>query len=41
MAVLGINLEKNGLRYCVLDGSKENPVFVHFEKIHTNNFPNP
>lgn len=40
MAVLGINLEKNGLRYCVLDGSKDNPTILHFEKVQTNNFPN-
>ncbi|MBN3065190.1 hypothetical protein H5A21_14135 [Pectobacterium aquaticum] len=40
MTVLGINLEKNGFRYCVLDGSKDSPRIVHYEKIHTNNFPN-
>lgn len=40
MAVIGINLEKNGFRYCVLDGSKDSPGIVHYEKIHINNFPN-
>ena len=40
MTALGINLEKNGLRYCVLDGSKDSPAIVHYEKIHTNNLPN-
>ena len=40
MAVLGINLEKNGLRYCVLDGDRDNPNLIHYEKVQTNNFPN-
>lgn len=40
MSVLGINLEKNGFRYCVMDGQKGAPNIVYFEKIHTNNFPN-
>ncbi|GBC61590.1 hypothetical protein DENIS_2552 [Desulfonema ishimotonii] len=40
MAVLGINLEKNGLRYCVLDGGKDSPNILHYEKVQTNNFPN-
>ena len=40
MATLGINLEKNGFRYTVLDGDKSNPHLIHFEKIMTNNFIN-
>ena len=40
MAVLGINLEKNGLRYCVLDGTKNKPEIIHYEKVQANNFPN-
>ncbi|MEO3682433.1 hypothetical protein ABHN84_09035 [Shewanella vesiculosa] len=40
MAVLGINLEKNGFRYCVLDGSRDAPSLIHYEKVQTNNFPN-
>lgn len=39
MAVLGINLEKNGLRYCVLKGDRDNPVLEQYEKVQTNNFP--
>ncbi len=40
MAVLGINLVKDGLRYCVLDGGRDSPTLVHYEKVQTNNFPN-
>lgn len=40
MAVLGINLEKNGFRYCVLDGDRDDPSLMHHEKVQTNNFPN-
>ena len=40
MAVLGINLEKKGLRYCVLDGERDTPNLVHYEKVQTNNSPN-
>lgn len=40
MTVLGISLEKNGLRYCVLDGDKSDPNITHFEKVSTNNFTN-
>ena len=38
MSVLGISLEKNGLRYAVLDGTKAVPSLVGFEKVQTNNF---
>lgn len=37
MAVIGINLEKNGFRYTVLDGIKYNPQLIHYEKMLTNN----
>jgi hypothetical protein len=37
MIVIGVNLEKNGLRYTVLDGTRAAPVLVHHEKILTNN----
>ncbi|WP_041408823.1 hypothetical protein [Shewanella sp. MR-4] len=40
MVVLGINLVKDGLRYCVLEGNKNAPNIVHYEKVQTNNFPN-
>lgn len=40
MAILGISLEKNGLRYTVLDGVKSSPTVVHYEKVSTNNFTN-
>lgn len=33
MAVLGINLEKNGFRFTVLDGERENPNLVEKQKI--------
>lgn len=38
MTVLGINLEKNGLRYTVLDGGRIAPQIIHFEKTQANNF---
>lgn len=38
MPVLGLNLEKSGLRYTVLDGTKSHPKLVHYEKISANNF---
>lgn len=38
MAILGINLEKGGLRYVILDGKKDAPNLIHFEKINTPNF---
>lgn len=37
MSVLGVNLEKNGFRYCILDGTKEDPSIIHFEKVLNNN----
>lgn len=40
MTVLGINLVKDGLRYCVLDGDKDKPTLIHHEKVQTNNFSN-
>ena len=40
MATLGINLEKTGFRYCVLEGDSINPNIINFEKISTNNFTN-
>lgn len=39
MVVLGTTVEKNGLRYCVLDGGRGAPNIIHFEKVQTNNFP--
>lgn len=38
MTVLGINLEKNGLRYAVLNGTKDKPNLIHAEKTNTPNF---
>ena len=38
MSILGVNLEKNGLRYSVLDGTKMHPQLIHYEKISANNF---
>lgn len=38
MSILGVNLEKNGLRYSVLDGTKMHPQLIHHEKISANNF---
>ncbi|EJK2994599.1 TPA: hypothetical protein ACMDNN_003641 [Vibrio cholerae] len=38
MSVLGISLEKNGLRYAVLDGTKAVPSLIGFENVQTNNF---
>ena len=40
MSVLGINLEKNGLRFTVLDGTKAHPQLIHHEKISATNFSN-
>lgn len=40
MAVLGLNMEKNGFRYCVLDGSRDSPNIIHYEQVAANNFPN-
>lgn len=38
MPVLGISLEKSGLRYAVLDGTKDSPNLIHAEKLNTPNF---
>ncbi|HAV5966184.1 hypothetical protein [Acinetobacter nosocomialis] len=38
MTVLGINLEKSGLRYAVLDGTKDSPILIHADKINSPNF---
>ena len=38
MKVLGIAPEKNGFRYCVLSGNRDNPHIIHYEKIQSNNF---
>ena len=38
MAVLGINLEKNGFRFAILEGTKKAPNLIHAEKINTPNF---
>jgi hypothetical protein len=36
MSVIGLNLEKNGFRYTVLEGEKDNPVLVDKQKISIN-----
>lgn len=36
MTVLGINLEKNGFRYTILEGSKDAPTFVEKQKVAIN-----
>jgi hypothetical protein len=36
MSVIGLNLEKNGFRYTVLDGEKDNPSLVEKQKISIN-----
>jgi len=33
MIVIGFNLETTGFRYTVLDGTKENPIFIEKEKV--------
>lgn len=38
MTILGINLEKHGLRVVVLDGTKVNPILVFTDKIAVHNF---
>lgn len=38
MPVLGINLEKNGFRYTILDGTRSHPQLIHHEKVSANNF---
>jgi len=38
MAVIGISLEKNGLRVVVLGGNKNNPLLISSEKIMTRNY---
>lgn len=40
MPVLGVNLEKSGLRYTILDGTKANPQLIFYEKLLANNFTN-
>ncbi len=36
MSVLGINLEKNGLRYTVMGGTKDAPEFIEKQKVAIN-----
>ena len=36
MSVLGINLEKSGFRYTILDGTKSKPIFMEKKKIDIN-----
>lgn len=33
MAVLGFCFEKNSIKYCVMEGTKQNPVFVKYDKL--------
>lgn len=40
MKVLGITFESKGYRYCVLEGDKENPVVIKYEKLITPKFKN-
>ena len=40
MPILGINLEKNGMRYAVLDGTRSQPSIIHYEKVSATNFSN-
>ncbi len=36
MPVLGINLEKNGFRYTLLEGTKDAPKFIEKQKVAIN-----
>lgn len=36
MSVLGINLEKNGFRFTILDGTKDVPKFIEKQKVAIN-----